>query len=186
MVLPVLITGLLVTPVAAQPGRGVVARLPDVRDPIRLDTLGLPLGVGAAPAATFAALEQVHTEFGIVRTISDRARGEMGNLALPVRREFAGERVSRALDCGRGLGGEYADQYRLTVALLTWVTAVPGHPDSSLVHTALVGGGRVVDGTRAWPMQCNSLGHLEARLAKRVRDLVRGGTPTTPPTGGRD
>ena len=35
MVLPVLITGLLVTPVAAQPGRGVVARLPDVRDPIR-------------------------------------------------------------------------------------------------------------------------------------------------------
>jgi hypothetical protein len=168
-------------PLDAQPAREILVRLPEVRDLIRLDTLGRTIGVSASPALAYTALEQAHEELGIPRSTADRARREIGHLALPVRRELARERASRSLDCGRGLTGEYADQYRLTVALLTWVAEVPGRPDSSTLHTALVAGGRATDGTRAWPMLCNSLGRLEARLAARVRELANTLASTRPP-----
>ncbi len=156
----------------AQPSRALAVRLPEVNTVIRLDTIGRTLGVSASPDRTWEALRTAHDELNIVPTARDRSRGELGDVALVMRREFAGERISRSLDCGRGLTGEYADQYRLTAALLTWVSAVPAHPDSSTVHTALVAGGRVTDGTRAWPIQCNSLGRFEQRLARRIRELV--------------
>jgi hypothetical protein len=160
----------------AQPTRALPVRLPDVPAVIRLDTLGRTLGVSASPARTWDALRAAHAEFKVTPTTRDQARGELGDVALAMRREFAGERVSRSLDCGRGLTGEYADQYRLTAALITWVQAVPSHPDSSTVHTAFVAGGRATDGTRAWPIQCNSLGRFEQRLAQRVRELLADST----------
>jgi hypothetical protein len=164
----------------AQPARALPVRLPDVPAVIRLDTLGRTLGVSASPARTWEALRAAHAEFKITPTTRDQTRGELGDVALAMRREFAGERVSRSLDCGRGLTGEYADQYRLTAAIFTWVQGVPSQPDSSTVHTAFVAGGRATDGTRAWPIQCNSLGRFEQRLAERVRALVADSAAGTP------
>lgn len=164
----------------AQPSRPLAVRLPEVVSVIRLDTIGRTLGVSASPERTWDALRSAHNEFGIVVTTRDHQRGELGDVALGMRRQFAGESISRSLDCGRGLTGEYADQYRVTAALLTWVNAVPLYPDSSTLHTALVAGARVNDGTRGWPVQCSSLGRFEQRLARRVREIVN--SPIWDPT----
>jgi hypothetical protein len=166
---------LLALPVllAAQPRRSLVVRNVDLPAGVRLDTIGRLEKVAAPAAATFDAVVTAFTEFGIPRNTESVAGGEVGNVELVTRRTFAGERASLSVDCGRGMTGSYADSYRLRLAVVTWVSPMGAAPDSSTLHTALVGGARAVDGTSAWPVQCASLGRFEKRLAARVRELVQ-------------
>ncbi|MCU0648563.1 MAG: hypothetical protein MUF00_11240 [Gemmatimonadaceae bacterium] len=157
----------------AQPRRELNIRIPEAPQGVRLDTIGRTTKIGAPEARTFDAVVKAYEEFGIARNTESRANGEVGNTALVVRRQFANDRLSRAMDCGRGITGDYADQYRMTLALVTWVRPFGAAGDSATVHTAIVGGGRATDGTTAWPMQCASLGRFEAKLADRVKQLVR-------------
>jgi hypothetical protein len=165
----------LLTPLAlaAQPRRELQIRLVETPQGIRLDTIGRTVKIGASESRTFDAVVKAHEEFGIARNTESRASGEVGNTALVARRNFANERMSLAVDCGKGMTGSYADQYRLTLAVVTWVSPFGAAKDSATVHTALVGGGRATDGSTAWPLQCASLGRFEKRLADRVKELVK-------------
>ncbi|MCU0636655.1 MAG: hypothetical protein MUE41_17425 [Gemmatimonadaceae bacterium] len=157
----------------AQPRRELNVRIPEAPQGVRLDTIGRTVKVAAPESKTFDAVVKAYDEFEIPRNTEQRGSGEIGNTALVVRRAFAKDRLSRVMDCGRGMTGEYADQYRVTLAVVTWVRPFGAAGDSATVHTALVGGGRAMDGSSAWPIQCASLGKFEARLAERVRELVR-------------
>jgi hypothetical protein len=167
-----LVTLLSAASLAAQPRRELLVRLTEVPQGIRLDTIGRVEKIGAPLERTFDAVRKAYAEFEIGTNTESVQHGEIGNTALALRRRFAGERVSKSLDCGRGMAGDYADQYRISVAVVTWVSPRESAADSSTVHTALVGGGRATDGATAWPLQCASLGYFERKLAKRVRELA--------------
>jgi hypothetical protein len=156
----------------AQPRRELNVRIPEAPQGVRLDTIGRTVRIGAAEAKTFDAVVKAYEEFGIARNTELRAAGEVGNIALVARRTFANDRMSLSIDCGRGMTGSYADQYRVTLAVVTWVSPFGAAKDSATIHTALVGGGRATDGTSAWPLQCASLGRFERRLEMRVKELV--------------
>jgi hypothetical protein len=158
--------------VIGQPTRELMVRLTETPQGIRLDTIGRQEKIAAPVERTFEALKLAYAEFEIPRNTESSQYREIGNTQLATRRSFAKERISKSLDCGRGLTGEYADQYRVTIAVVSWVSPLRDRTDSSTIHTALVGGGRATDGSTAWPLQCASLGAFERRLANRVRAVV--------------
>lgn len=86
-------------------------------------------------------------------------------------RRLAGERLSRFLRCGGGLGSPKADRGETQVGLATWLEPAEG---GTLLHTRLVGTARG-GGASTGVIRCTSTGELERILTEQVAARAAGG-----------
>ncbi len=105
-------------------------------------------------------------------TVYDPAARRIGAGGVRTRR-LAGERLSRFLECGGGLGSPKVDNGQARISLESWLEP---DGDATLVHSRLDGVARDV-GTSTAPIRCTSNGRLERELLVRLEGrLLAGGT----------
>lgn len=121
--------------------------------------------VAGTPEALWPALVRTYVDLGISVAHLDSTRHVIGNPDLPARREFAGQRITNLLDCGRtAVGVPIADRYAVTVQVFTQLVRSEGGTEVRSVLT-----GRAVNPTtNDPPVQCASTGRLEGRIAAGI------------------
>ena len=89
-----------------------------------VDTLGQAEAVPGTLDRVWQALRAVYQELGLrANEVDPRAR-RVGVRAQRLTRDAGGTRLSVYLDCGSGLTGPHADEYRVTLTAIS--TVVPG------------------------------------------------------------
>ncbi len=152
--------------------------LPGFRGVVRMDTVGTPEVVRGAPAAVFAALQLAYDSLGVETAVRDANRGYIGNLGLKLTRRFAGQAMSRWVDCGTGHTGPTANAYRVNMALLANVTPEPG--GNTRLRIAVAAGAQAFSGPLGDPIACESTGAIEQRILEIVRRQVESAPPASP------
>ena len=125
-----------------------------------------------APAASrpplWAVLGTVYERLQIPVTLSNPPRWEFGNPRFLARR-IEGARLSNHFDCGRTLTGQRADEYAVTLSVVTRLTDAPG--DSTAVVTTVDGSAKA-RATSGNALHCASKGTLEMRVAQLVVEAL--------------
>jgi len=136
-----------------------------------LDTMGTPREVPFPVARVFSALEKVYAEIKVKPEVYAPPE-QIGNQAFYARGSLAGRRMSSLLECGGGMTGPYADDYRIYMGLVTFVTPTPGN--TSVVRSVLVGSAiNVTEGVRP-TQKCRSSGELELKIHEMmVKELTK-------------
>src|SRR5689334_2600356 len=118
-----------------------------------------------APARAWPALVQTYAGFAVPLQGAD-ARGRMiATQYFHAHSSFAGERLSRWLECGSTLTGDIATTYEITLRFGSLLdTSAVGR---TIVRTAVVATA-IATGTGTTPVQCSSRGSLEKRIAALV------------------
>jgi len=174
-----LLLGLLLPLVARAQGatplqsrsRIVVPR--SVRDRSLSDTMGTPFivavpnritvnGVKLDPTGrVFAALAAAYDDLKIPTTLRDSAGMMVGNDLFSLRGGVGGKSLSIYFECGADVNGVFADIYRISTSLVSFVTPMPA--DSVEVRTVLFA--TAVDIPKAIPTKdCKSTGELEKKV----------------------
>lgn len=123
------------------------------------DTLTVP------PARAWPALVQTYASFGVPLQGADAARRMIATQYFHAHANFAGERMSRWLECGSTMTGEIATSYEITLRLGTLIdTSVAGR---SIVRTAITATA-IAPGSGTTPVECSTRGALESRIAALV------------------
>lgn len=164
--LATLATVLVPAALEAQARSIVVVRTLRRSDRVIADTMGSPFDVPGSPARVFNALKEVYAELKIETVLMDSVELEIGNEKFFKRGSLAGRRLSGFVDCGTGLTGDYADNHRVDLSVVTFVR--PKTADRSTIRSVLLGAAiNVTEGAK--PTQnCNSNGELERLIHQRV------------------
>jgi hypothetical protein len=122
--------------------------------------------VKASRADALAALPAVYSSLGIEVKLNDSGSGQVGNRNFWKTGRLAGERISKFLGCGTMISGEAADNYRVTMSVVSQVTA-----DSvgSNVETWLTAVAKDPS-TSSGSVSCASKGTLETRINQLVAE----------------
>ena len=155
--------------------------------PVSIDSLAIRVDVGASRGATFHAVTAVFADLKIPIDTRDSVRGIVGVANLAKMRTYANARISRYLDCGSGMTGANADDWRVYITTFAFVDAVDS--STTALRLAMVGGAREVAGNSTAPVACGSTGALESLIATRVQARLATGSNSLPhgdPAGGAD
>lgn len=126
--------------------------------------------ISARAEHVWAVLPAVYEQLGIPPAVSDRTHLTMGNQGYRANR-VDGQRMNSVIDCGSGLAGPLANQYEITLTVLTALT--PEGDDTVLTTTVdAFGEPRAVTGNR---IHCPSRGVIELRVAQVVAETLEGG-----------
>lgn len=137
------------------------------------DTMGIALNL-TMPAATdvagrfervgkvFAALAGVYNELKIPLDIRDSTKLMVGNVKFYRRSDFGGKSLAAYLECGQDINGIFAEIYRISMSMVTFLT--PAEGDEISVRTIVFA--TAVDIPRPPPntAECGSTGELERRI----------------------
>lgn len=164
--LAALLAGCLLPGVAQAQAPIVVRALVGRTGRILADTMGATFQVPVGAGRTFAALRAVFADLNVPVAEGDSARLQIGNPGFLKRGSFAGRRMSAWFDCGNNMSGPRADNYRLDIGLIAFVTAAG--PDAATLRTAAIGTALDVGEASRPTVACLSSGALERRL----HDLV--------------
>ena len=145
-------------------------RLGDETVEIFPDRRGVARLVAAPVDSVWLVLAEVYDRLEIPVTVSDPGQWTFGNPGYRAHR-IEGGRLSLYLDCGRGMAAPYADQYSVTLLVLTRLTEAEG---GTMVVTTVDASAkpRAVSGDE---VPCASKGRLELRLAQLIVELLEGG-----------
>lgn len=125
------------------------------------------------PDDLFSTLPEVYDDLGIPISSVNAEAKTLGVLETRARGDFAGERISRWLDCGGSITGNVADQREIYLTVLTQVEPLEG-AEGSGVSTHLRG--YAVQAGRAGNRRdCSTQGRLERRIAAELREVTEGG-----------
>ncbi len=171
--LALMIGGLTSVPaqrVAAQ-GNGPVVRMAAFPLPIMLDTVQRARVTIAAPRdRVLFATNGVYEALKLTPELIDPPRGQIGVLRATASRRLADQQMSNLFNCGRGMAGENADTWRLTIASVTYVEAKG--TDSSVVSTSAVAQAEDMSGGSTDPVMCGSSGMLETRIVELLQEKL--------------
>lgn len=123
-------------------------------------------------ADVWKILPGVYEQLEIPVTLSDPGRKELGNRGYRARR-IEGARMSRYFRCGTGMLGALADEYNITVSVVTRLTDEPGGGTKILTTVDAIGRARATSGNT---FRCESTGVLELRVAQLVSEMSGGGS----------
>jgi len=137
------------------------------------DTMGIALTIAMPPAAdaaariarvgqVFAALAGVYAELKIPAEIRDSTRLMVGNPQFYRRSDLGGRTLAVYLECGQDINGIYAEIYRVSLSMVTFLT--PGEGDEIALRTVLLAS--AIDIPRPPPntAECGTTGELERRI----------------------
>lgn len=138
------------------------------RGRVMSDTMGMPYTVPYSAVAVFQALPAVYESLKIPAEVRDSALMAVGSQGFDRRVEIAGRRISGMLACGAGPDGDYADYYKISLSLVTFVSPADEH--SSTIRSVLLGS--ATTGTARGNRDCRSNGELERRIPELVKRLL--------------
>ncbi len=138
--------------------------------PVSVDSLATAVTIDAPRGVTFRALSQVLTELKIPIDTRDSTRGVIGVMSVPRMRTFGTGRISAYLNCGSGLTGLNADNWRVFVTALAFVEAADSM--TTTMRVAMIGGARDVAGSSTDPVACGSTGAFESLIVDRVKKRI--------------
>lgn len=116
--------------------------------------------------AVWRVLPAVYDSMGVAVTRVDAASRTIGADNVKMRRSLKGTPLSRYFDCGQTQIGANADDYEVTVTLLTRVRAAS--PTSTRVEITTLATARPV-ARRQNPQNCTTLGTLDAKLLATLK-----------------
>jgi hypothetical protein len=116
--------------------------------------------IEAPPAAVLAALDSAYADLGIEVKLWNPQTGEVGNKNFKKMYRLGGKPLSDYLGCGTITTGQVADNYRVTMSLVSHVTPAG---TVSRVETQLTAYAEDI-GSSKGTLSCLTLGTLEARL----------------------
>ena len=120
------------------------------------DTLALP------PSRAWTGLLQAYASFGVPLQGADGQHYMIATQSFRAHSSFAGERLSRWIECGQTITGDIATSYEVTLHFGTLIdTSDAGR---SIVRTALQATA-IAPGSGTTPVECSSRGTLEKRIA---------------------
>lgn len=123
------------------------------------DTLVVPT------KTAWGALVQTYAGFGVPLQGADAATRMIATQYFHAHASFAGERMSRWLECGSTLTGDIASNYEITMRFGSLIdTSVVGRSIVRTVVTATA----VAPGTGTNSIECTSRGNLEKQIARLV------------------
>lgn len=134
--------------------------------PVAIDSLASIHTIQAPRARVFHAVAQILAELKIPIDTRDSVRGILGVTGLPQMRRFANAPISRYLNCGSGITGANADNWRVFITTFALVDAVDSA--TTELRLAMVGGARDVAGSSTYPVACGTTGAFESLIAERV------------------
>ncbi len=136
------------------------------------DPEGVARLVAAPVDSVWLVLAEVYDRMGISVARSNRGQWELGHPGFRARR-IEGKRLSRYLNCGRSISGPLADQYSVTLSVLTRLTAAEG---GTMVVTTVVGAAKSRMASSGGAVPCRSQsGKLELRLVELIVEVLAGG-----------
>jgi len=137
------------------------------------DTMGVALTLTMPPATdaagrfervgrVFAALASVYNDLKIPAEIRDSSKLMIGNAKFFKRSDLGGKSLAAYLECGQDINGIFAEIYRISMSMVTFVT--PGEGDEVSLRTIVFA--TAVDIPRPPPntAECGSTGELERRI----------------------
>ena len=123
--------------------------------------------IEAEPAEVWAILPDVFEQLQIPVTLSKPGRKEMGNKGYRARR-IEGTRMSKYFRCGTGMLGALADEYNITLSVVTRLINAPEGGTRILTTVDAIGRPRATSGN---PLRCESIGVLEMRVAQLLAEM---------------
>ncbi len=131
--------------------------------------------IDAEVGMAWRVLGGVYEQLGIPVAQSDPNGRQLGNPGYLARR-VDGERMNSVVDCGSDFSGPLANQYDITLTVITKLTAKG--PENTQVVTVMdaYGRPRAVSGNS---IHCTSRGVLEMKIAQKVAEALQ------PPDEGR-
>lgn len=118
-----------------------------------------------APKSAWAALVQTYAAFGVPLQGADASRYMIATQYFHAHTSFAGERLSRWLECGSTMTGDIATSYEITLRFGSMLdTSAVGR---TIVRTAVVATA-IAPGSGTTHVDCTSRGSLEHRIAALV------------------
>src|SRR5262249_32407833 len=123
MLKPLVLLATLSLPLGAQ----VRISLAAFTEPVLLDTIRSPHDLNARPEKVYDAVLRAFADLGIPTGRTDNKLGIVGSERFERVNSLAGAPMSRSFACGEGATGSYADQLRLEIAVVAWVSAEGNH-----------------------------------------------------------
>ena len=149
-------------------GASPVIRMPAYPQLITLDTLVLAWEpVAGARDQVLLAVRATYQELKLEPDFVDPAGGSIGTLKARARLRLGGEKLSNYFNCGRGMTGENADEWRLTIAAVTF--SRKNASGALELGTGVTAQAQDMGGASTQPAPCGSMGTLEARILAMVR-----------------
>jgi hypothetical protein len=111
------------------------------------------------------ALVQTYAGFGVPLQGADASTYTIATQYIHAHGSFAGERLSRWIECGSTMTGDIATQYEVTLRFGSMLdTSVLGR---TIVRTAL-SATAIASGSGTTPVECSTRGAFEKRVAALV------------------
>lgn len=124
----------------------------------------------------FSLLPEVYNDLEIPISSVNTEAHALGVLEARARGDFAGERISRWLDCGTSITGNIAEQREVYITALTQVEALEEPPGVSGISVH-VKGYAIQSGRAGNRTGCRSTGRLERAIIADLREMAgRGGS----------
>ena len=167
-----LLLAVLVALPHAATAQAAKVRLPIIGHPgpLSIDSLAAVTTLDAPVGQTYAAVSQLFAEYKVAVDVRDSVRGIVGTTSMARMRTFAGGRLSRILNCGSGMTGENADNWR--VYLTIFALLEPADAGRTTLRIALVGGARDVAGNSTDPVACGTTGRFESQVFEQVKQRL--------------
>ncbi|MHB1297642.1 MAG: hypothetical protein ACYC0B_03855 [Gemmatimonadaceae bacterium] len=143
------------------------------RGPVAVDSLATIVTINGSTGATYRALAQVFAELKIPVDVQDSTRGLIGVTNVRRMGTFGNARISRYLNCGSGMTGLNADNWRVEVTALAFLEKADSA--TTTLRLAMVGGAQDVAGSSTIPVACGTTGVFESVVTERVK--ARLGSP---------
>ena len=140
---------------------------------LALDTMTTPTELDAPYGKVFTATVAAFEEFRIAFDTRDSVRGMIGNLAIKKSGSFAGAQLSRWMNCGQGMTGPNADNFRIYIAIAALLDRVAS-TNRTQIRVAMVAGAQDMQGNAKDAVACGSSGALESKILESVKKRVSG------------
>jgi hypothetical protein len=154
-------------------GQNLRARvwLPGFTTQTALDTMSVPEELDASYGKAYTAVIAAFDELKIQLDTRDSARGLVGNLSLVRRSSLAGSQMSRWLNCGTGITGPNADNWRIYIAVAALLDRV-STTNKTQVRVAMLAGAQDMQGNSKDPVVCASSGGIETKVLELVKKRI--------------
>jgi len=162
------LTGLMAMSLDAQ---GVRVKLPAWSELVLMDSLRQEHKLQATPEMVYQAVLKTYTDLGIPTGNTDGKSGIIGSERFERMRVLGKAPMSLSFSCGESATGSNADAYRLTIAIVTWVTPTDG--GGTTLGIAAAAAGVDVTGVYKNPRECGSTGRIETKILEGVKKLAR-------------
>lgn len=125
-----------------------------------------------ASETVWSVVGGVYAQMEIPVEESDPRVMQLGTPGYAARR-IEGDRMNTFVDCGSNLAGPMANQYDITLAVVTKLTSKGPESTEILTMVDAYGRPRAVSGN---PIHCQSRGVLEQRVAQRIAEALGKGS----------